>query len=154
MPWKIANGSTMAEVALDANVIVALLYDGDAYHARAKELRSELEHDGHTVAVLDFLLHEAVSVLCRRARERKTTPPDLGAALGMVRRWIDSGGVRSAGRESERLAREALDVILDSEGVLNFNDALVVLLKREGWIERFASFDAGFDAIPEFARLL
>jgi predicted nucleic acid-binding protein len=143
----------MAEVALDANVIVALLYDGDTYHERAKKLRTELKGAGHAIAILDFLLHEAVSVLCRRARERKTNPPDLRAALGVVQTWIDSGGVRCAGRESERLAREALHVILESGGVLNFNDALVVLLKREGSIERFASFDAGFDAIPQFERL-
>jgi predicted nucleic acid-binding protein len=142
----------MAEVALDANVIVALLYDGGAYHERAKELRTELKEAGHAVAILDFLLYEAVSVLCRRARERKTNPPDLRAALGVVQTWVDSGGVRCAGRESERLAREALDVILESGGVLNFNDALVVLLKREGSIERFASFDAGFDTVPDFER--
>jgi len=143
----------MAEVALDANVIVALLYDGDVHHDRAKRLRAELKEAGHAITILDFLLHEAVSVLCRRARERKTNAPDLRAALSMVQAWIDSGGVRSAGRESERLARQAIDVILDAGGVLNFNDALVVLLKREGSIERFASFDVGFDTLPDFERL-
>ena len=44
-------------------------------------------------------------------------------------------------------------MILETGGVLNFNDALVVLLKREGSIERFASFDVGFDTIPDFERL-
>jgi predicted nucleic acid-binding protein len=116
-PWKTAITSTMAEVALDANVIVALLYDGDTYHERAKKLRTELKAAGHAIAILDFLLHEAVSVLCRRARERKTNPPDLRAALGVVQTWIDSGGVRCAGRESERLAREALDAVRESRGV-------------------------------------
>ncbi len=67
--------------------------------------------------------------------------------------WIDSGGVRSAGRESERLAHQAIDVILDTEGELNVNDALVVLLEREGSIERFTSFDVDFDTIPELERL-
>lgn len=123
MPSLIAIGSTMAEVALDANVIVGILYEGDVHHQRAKQLRSELRRDGHEVVILDFLLHEAVSVLCRRAKERKVNPPDLRAALGVVRGWFESGGIRLVGRESERLAADVLDVVSESNGVLNFNDA-------------------------------
>jgi predicted nucleic acid-binding protein len=37
--------------------------------------------------------------------------------------------------------------------ILNFNDALVVVLKRKGVIDRLASFDPGFDVIPDFERL-
>jgi predicted nucleic acid-binding protein len=143
----------MAEVVLDANIIVAALYDGDVHHARANELRAELRRDGHEIVVFDFLVQEAISVLCRRAKERKTNPPDLRAALDVVRKWFESGGVRFVGRESERLASEVLDVILETSGVLNFNDALVVVLKREGAIDHFVSFDPGFDAILNFERL-
>lgn len=57
----------MAEVALDASVIVGILYDGDVHHERARQLQNELKRDEHEVVILDFLVHEAVSVLCRRA---------------------------------------------------------------------------------------
>jgi predicted nucleic acid-binding protein len=36
----------MAEVVLDANVIVALLYAADSQHARAVELAARLEAQG------------------------------------------------------------------------------------------------------------
>ncbi|MBI4704106.1 MAG: hypothetical protein HY744_23605 [Deltaproteobacteria bacterium] len=59
----------MAEVVLDANVPVGLLYHGDAQHGRACELVDRLEREGHAGVLLDILVLEAVSVLCRRARE-------------------------------------------------------------------------------------
>jgi len=69
----------MAEVVLDANVIVALLYAADAQHQRADALVDRLEREQHTVVLVDFLVFEALSVLCRRATERRTSPPDLQA---------------------------------------------------------------------------
>ena len=44
----------MAEVVLDANVLVALLYQADVHHDRARELTDRLEREGHTVVMLDF----------------------------------------------------------------------------------------------------
>src|SRR5687768_12199540 len=98
MPSKTACGSTMAEIVIDANVIVAHLYANDAQHARAEELLDRLERDGHGVVLLDILVQEAVSVLCRRAAERKTARPDLAATVDVVRRWYDGGEVRFVAR--------------------------------------------------------
>jgi predicted nucleic acid-binding protein len=143
----------MAEVVLDANVLVALLYQADVHHDRAQDLVDRLERDGSTVAMLDFLVYEAVSVLCRRARERKTSPPDLAAVLTAVRGWFRDGQVRAAAHEATRLVDDVLDVIDQTGGTLNFNDALVAVLQREGSIDQLASFDPGFDALPDFRRI-
>jgi predicted nucleic acid-binding protein len=143
----------MAEVVLDANVLVALLYAGDVHHMRARELVVRLEADGHVVVAIDFLVHEAVSVLCRRARERKTSPPDLNNVLHAVRTWFEDGHVRSVTRDAERLTADVIDVIEAMGGVLNFNDALLVVLLREGVLDELASFDAGFDVVPSFRRI-
>jgi predicted nucleic acid-binding protein len=143
----------MADVVLDANVLVALLYAGDVHHQRARELVEQLEAEGHVVVAIDFLVHEAVSVLCRRARERKTSPPDLIKVLTAVRRWFEDGYVRSVARETERLVADVLEVIEATSGTLNFNDALLVVLEREGIIDDLASFDAGFDVVPDFRRI-
>jgi predicted nucleic acid-binding protein len=48
---------------------------------------------------------------------------------------------------------EVLDVIDQTGGVLNFNDALLAVLKREGAIDQLASFDPGFDLLPDFGRI-
>jgi predicted nucleic acid-binding protein len=143
----------MAEIVIDANVIVGHLYAADAQHGRTEQLLDRLERDGHEIVLLDFLVQEAVSVLCRRAAERKTDPPDLKAALEVVRGWYDGGEVRFIARDAEKLAGDVLDVILETAAVLNFNDALVVVLERQGAIDHFASFDGGFDGVEGFQRL-
>jgi predicted nucleic acid-binding protein len=143
----------MSDVVLDANVLVALLYDADVHHARARALATRLETDGHALVLLDILVYEAVSVLCRRARERKTTPPNLEKALDEVLGWLDGGHVRFVADEASPLARDALAVIRDTAGVLNFNDAFLVVLQRKRFFDVLASFDPGFDAISGFSRV-
>jgi len=143
----------MAEVVLDANVLVALLYQADVHHERARELVDRLEREGHAVVMLDFLVYEAVSVLCCRAREQKTSPPDLAQVLTAVRGWFRDSHVQAAAHEATRLVEDVLDVIDRTAGAVNFNDALVAVLEREGLIDQLASFDPGFDVLPEFRRI-
>lgn len=50
----------MAEVVLDANVIVALLYADDSLHQRA-DLTTRLENERHSLVLVDFLVFEALS---------------------------------------------------------------------------------------------
>ena len=64
----------MGDVVLDANVLVGYFDAHDAQHARASALIERLEAEGHEGVLLDVLVAEAVSVLCRRARERKSSP--------------------------------------------------------------------------------
>jgi len=45
----------MAEVALDANVVVGFLDANDSLHARAAALLRDLEEKGHGVVLLDVL---------------------------------------------------------------------------------------------------
>jgi predicted nucleic acid-binding protein len=61
----------MAEVVLDANIIVAQSDRSDALHARAIDILAKLERDGHWPVLIDIMVAEAISVLCRRrANER------------------------------------------------------------------------------------
>lgn len=46
-----------------------------------------------------------------------------------------------------------LDVMKDAAGALNFNDALLVVLQRNGAIADVASFDRALDAAQGFRRL-
>jgi predicted nucleic acid-binding protein len=82
------------EVALDANVLVAWLDAADVLAPRAAALLDRLRGEGAEVVLLDMAIGEAVSVLCRRALQRKTSPPDLSGALAVVRMWVERGMVR------------------------------------------------------------
>lgn len=141
------------EVVLDANVIVALLDSADALAAQANTLGEQLQSEGADLVLLDVLVGEAVSVLCRRSRERRKDPPDIHEALTTVRRWADEGSIRWVAAEGQRLVGSVLDVVGETGGRLNFNDALLVVLQRDEVIGDVASFDTGFDTVPDFRRV-
>lgn len=149
---RTAHSSTMAECVLDANVLVAWIDSADSLHARAHNLLKQIEEDGIEPVLLDVLVAEAVSVLCRRFRERRQRG-DLAAMLAEFRRRIDPSTIQWVGAEAERLYEGILDQVASTEGRLNFNDALIVVLQREGRIGQVATFDAGFDAVPGFVRV-
>ncbi len=46
----------MAEIVLDSNVIVALLYADDAQRQRAVQLTERLEAEGHSLVLIDLLV--------------------------------------------------------------------------------------------------
>lgn len=143
----------MAEVVLDANIIVGWLDDGDVLAQRAIALLQRLRVEGSRPVLLDICVGEAVSVICRRARERKSEPPDLTNVLSVIRVVAERGELRFVAKESEQLMPMILDVIETTRGVLNFNDALLVALQRVGLIEEVASFDQGLDKAQGFRRV-
>lgn len=152
----------MADVALDANVVVGFLDASDTLHERAAALLRRIETRGDDVILLDVCVGEAISVLCRRARERRggtsaarlaKAPPDLRRALERVRQWILDGDIVWLSSHTERFATDVLDVVESTRGRLNWNDALLVVLQREGIVGEVASFDDGFEAIPTFRRI-
>jgi predicted nucleic acid-binding protein len=152
----------MAEVVLDANVLVGFLDKGDSLHGRALDLLDRLEKDGHDFVLLDICVEEAISVLCRRTEERSgrkaagrqtSDPPDLGAIIDEAERWAQDGEIRWVAREAERLHTDVFDLIRSSNGVLNFNDALMVVLARAAIIANLASFDKDFDQVEGVRRI-
>jgi predicted nucleic acid-binding protein len=144
----------MAECVLDANVLVAWIDAADSLHARAHDLMTRLEQDGTDTdpVLLDVLVGEAVSVLCRRFWERRRTG-DLAAMLADFRRRIEPSAIMWVGSEAERLYEDILDLVASTGGKLNFNDAFIAVLQKEVRIGPVATFDAGFDAVSGFVRV-
>jgi predicted nucleic acid-binding protein len=95
----------MAEVVLDANIIIAQSDRSDALHARAIDLVARLERGGHQPVLVDMLVAEAISVLCRRARERKANPPGLEVILDGFRLAADAGEIRFLSAETSDYSR-------------------------------------------------
>jgi predicted nucleic acid-binding protein len=143
----------MVDIALDTNVVVGLLDKGDSLNARAKELVRSIRSAGNEPMTLDFVAAEAVSVLCRRATERKRNIPDLTEILAEVRRWYDDDQIEFVQSKFEVLYPSILDVVGQSGGKLNFNDAALVALQRGGFIDEVATFDATLAAYPEFRSI-
>ena len=70
-----------------------------------------------------------------------------------MRSWFDGGEVRFLAHEFERAAGAVLDIVAESAGVLNANDALLVALQRERVIDTVATFDRGFESVAEFSAI-
>jgi predicted nucleic acid-binding protein len=143
----------MADVVLDANVLVGLLDGGDALHRRARALVSRLALAGHELVLLDVCMSEALSVLCRRAEQRRHQPPDLSLVLEAWHAWHARGEIFFVTSYADGLFPEVLSVVADSGGRLNVNDALLVVLQRQEIIGDVASFDADFDTVADFRRV-
>lgn len=139
----------MRDVVLDANVLVGLLDPNDTLHERAVRLRGELEAAGDSPIIIDFLLEEAVSVLCRRAAQRRTNPPALARVHESVADWISSGLIETNPTGAVSLSN-VLDITFASQGRLNCNDAKLVLLQRQGLIDLVATFDVELKAVEGF----
>src|SRR5687767_13149023 len=141
----------MPDCALDANVIVAWIDAADALHSRAIALMERLAKAGGSPPVIpDVAFSEAVSVLCRRFRERKRPHADLARTLAELRRRIDRKRILFVAAEFEALFDDVLDLVESTDGRINTNDALLVLLQRAGRIGTLATFDTGFDQIADF----
>lgn len=140
----------MAKVVLDANVIVGLLDENDSLSGRATKVLEEIHSAGDSQLLLDFVVAEAISVLCRRASERKKNIPDLPTVLDQVNRWYQRNQIESVQGMLEGIYPDVLDVVKQSGGSWNFNDATLVALQRRGFIGEVATFDATLASQPDF----
>jgi predicted nucleic acid-binding protein len=82
----------MAEqIAIDSNVLVALIDSRDKWHVKANALLSTLKDRGLQPVYFDCVLNEAISVLARRAEEQRRSeelPALFGQLLTQVPREI------------------------------------------------------------------
>jgi len=143
----------MADIALDANILIGLLDSSDIHNTRAESVYARIRESGDAPLTLDFVVQEAVSVLCRRSCERKRNAPDLPRVLDEVRGWFEQGQVAFMQREIENLYPGILDVIGQSGGKLNFNDAALVVLQQQGIIGDVATFDTTLASQPDFRTI-
>jgi predicted nucleic acid-binding protein len=142
----------MSDAVLDANVLVALIDALDVHHARAERLVQSLQDRSERAVLLDVLVSETVSVLCRRCREKKRLDvlPKLLAALES---GFPPGVITWVGGDIERSFGDILAVVRETDGSLNFNDAFLVVLQRKGIIGPVATFDEAFSRVPGFLRI-
>ena len=144
---------TMArQVALDTNVLVALIDDHDKWHEEARSLHGALEAEQIELIYFDCVLNETVSVLARRAHEQKRVEEFVPMLDGLVC-LIPADMVTWVSNESQRLYESVVELVRDSQGALNFNDALIALFCREIGVSTIVTFDRDFDLAPWLQRL-
>ncbi len=137
---------------IDANVLVALLDDRDAWHGAAIALRDALDSESAELVYFDCVVNETVSVLARRTREQKR-PEQLDTLLDQLSTSVPASDITWISGEIEGLYDEVIGLVRSSAGALNFHDALMALICREQGISVLISFDQDFDQIDWLTRV-
>jgi predicted nucleic acid-binding protein len=146
--------TTAEEVVLDANVLVGIADDQDTRAADARALVRSIRARGAEPVLLDVLVGEALSVLCRRFAERAA--PGLSPDLVFARYLLAerSGTIRRLAAEAYARFERVLELVRETEGRLNVHDAMIVVLQRDGFIGAVATYDEALATAPGFVRAM
>jgi len=142
----------MTTAIIDANVLLGLLDERDKWHSVALAIRDTLIEHGIQLLYFDCVINEVISVLARRTYEQRRSE-QFDALLSRLRESIPSEDITWVSGEIQRLYDPILDLIRDSEGKLNFHDALIALVSREWNVTLLISFDQDFDQIGWLVRV-
>lgn len=142
----------MPPVVIDTSVLVGVLYPRDHRHAQAQALVNEITDAGYGLVYLDCVVAETISVIVRRAEEQHYQG-DIALLFHPLQSKIPPENITWIFDEVPRLYDAILDLMQESNGTLNFNDALIALACRQRGIRRVASFDVDFDQISWLRRL-
>ena len=140
------------KIAIDASVLVALLDSRDQWNTKAVALHDALLETHVTPTYFDCVTAEAISATFRRLHE-KNRSAEVTAVLDRLRALTPQRKLTWIFPDVPRLYPQVLDLMRESSGELNFNDALIALACRERGIPAIASFDADFDQVTWLKRV-
>ena len=142
----------MLKIAIDASVLIALLDSRDQWNTKATALHNALLKAGILPTYFDCVTAEAVSATFRRLHE-KNRSAEVTTVLNCLRALTPQRKLTWIFPDVPRLYPQVLDLMRESSGELNFNDALIALACRERGIPAIASFDADFDQVAWLTRV-
>lgn len=134
----------MSSVILDANYILALLDEKDAFYKTASEMEERISTAFDGIVFLDCVVNEVVSVLVKRLKERKRLHL-LSEYLEKLQTLIPRTNITWVYPEIERYYDRVIETVINGYGVLNFHDALIIQAANKYKIKHIVSFDKGFD---------
>lgn len=134
----------MSSVILDANYILAVLDEKDAFYKTASGMAENISAAFDNIVFLDCVVNEVVSVFVKRLKERKQIS-HLPAYLEKLQTLIPRSDITWVYPAIERYYDRIIETIMNSHGVLNFHDALILHAANEYEIKHIISFDKGFD---------
>lgn len=141
-----------SQVAIDTNVLVALVDSRDKWHASAQALREVLKATAADLVYFDPVLNEAISVLARRAHEQGRSH-QFPSLLDSVMHQVPTEVITWLSAETQRLYDQVIALVRNTSGDLNFHDALIALGCRELGVKIIASFDQDFDQVAWLTRV-
>ncbi len=139
-------------IAIDTSVLVALLNPRDVWHRRARTLHDVVLRADLIPTYFDCAVSEAIGTAIRRLQEKHLSH-EMVPLFDFLHVLLPQCKLTWIFPDVPRLYLQALDLMRESSGVLNFNDALIALACRERGIPAIASFDADFDQVTWLKRV-
>lgn len=149
---KIQKNTGGNRVVVDANALVAIYDCRDKWHQKAVEIFSKLESGNFTSVYFDCVMNESISVLARRTEEQDRAD-DFQNVLEYFLNQIPEEMIEWVSTETQRLYQEVVSLVRDTDGELNFHDALIAIRCRELKIKLIFSFDRDFDRVEWLYRI-
>jgi len=137
--------------AIDSNVLVALVDDRDKWHVQAKALLNALKEEAINVIYFDCVMNETISVLARRSEEQNRSA-QFSALLDELQIQVPEDLITWVTLDTQRLYNRIIALVRQTQGRLNFQDALIALACQELEIKMLLSFDRDFDEISWMER--
>ncbi len=134
---------TESPVILDTSFLIACLCKRDVHHGRGRKLYAHIR-GRYRLVIPDIVFGETVSVLARRSKEWKFKFRDLLNDL----KEMCPRPAKFAGYMLTRF-EDILALVEETDGSLDFNDALLVVGAREEGIGKIATFDRDFEGYLE-----
>ncbi len=132
-------------------MLVALVDRQDKWHAQAKALLETIIEKEIDVIYFDCVLNETVSVMARRSEEQKRSA-QFSVLLDELRKRVPEELITWISGDIQRWYSQIIGLVQQSEGRINFHDALIALACKELDINVVVSFDGDFDEISWLAR--
>jgi predicted nucleic acid-binding protein len=142
----------MNNAVIDSNVLIAIVDTRDSLHAKANRLIELVTRQNKSVVYFDCVLNETLSVLGRRLEEQKRSHEFTGL-VERVQTLIPDAIIVWVSSDIQRLYAKMIALMKQTEGKLNFHDALIALKCQELLIESLLSFDPDFDALTWLKRI-
>lgn len=140
------------QAVIDSNVLVTLIDSRDKWHRKALALHAVLKTEDISLIYFDCVLNETISVLARRAEEQKRSA-EFHRLMGELLQQVPEDKVTWISAETQRLDEGIIALVRQTEGALNFHDALISLACQELGIPTIASFDEDLDCIAWLTRI-
>lgn len=110
----------MVTIALDTNVVVALVDDRDTWHNTAATIRDALIEAQVPLVYFDCVFNETVGVIGRRTEERKR-PEQFDRLLDGLTAMIPLSNITWIAGTTQRLFHEIMRLCRESHGTLNLH---------------------------------
>ncbi|MFQ5730041.1 MAG: type II toxin-antitoxin system VapC family toxin [Waddliaceae bacterium] len=129
---------------MDTNVLVALLDAKDIHHKRAVGLVTSLEDEQRDLLLADCIVGEVYTVFARRCVERNYS---FSEVVSTIKNQLESIETLKAYPLVNEIHNGIVELMVQTNGRLNYHDALIAIVMRERRIESIATFDEDFKEI-------